>query len=246
MVGATWAARRWGPAVGGWIVGLPLTSGPIAFFLALEHGPAFAARAALSTILGINAVAATVVTYALLARTWQWSTTTAASVLAFFATAAALSNLEPSPIAAFACTMVVLLGSIAILPSVTMTVTTSQNVPAWDLPFRIGAAVAMVLTITALAERLGPTLSGLLSPFPVFTLVMAVFSHRLSGGAVAVLYARGLLASLVGFAMFFLVVATWLPSFGMLAFLVATVAALVTSGAAAFVVTRFRWSVYSR
>ena len=52
MAAATWAARRWGPAVGGWIVGLPLTSGPIAFFLALEHGPAFAARAALSTILG--------------------------------------------------------------------------------------------------------------------------------------------------------------------------------------------------
>jgi len=30
---ASLAGRRWGPAVGGWFVGLPLTSGPIAFFL---------------------------------------------------------------------------------------------------------------------------------------------------------------------------------------------------------------------
>jgi hypothetical protein len=239
MAGATLAVRRWGPTVGGWIVGLPLTSGPIAFFLALELGPAFAARAAVSTLLGINAVAATVLTYALLARTWHWATTTVASVAAFVGTAAVLRNLEPSPLATFAGTVCVLVASIAVLPKVG-TIVTSADFPAWDLPFRIVAALAMVLTITALAESLGPKLSGLISPFPVFTLVMAVFSHRHSGGAVAVPYSRGLLASLFGFAVFFLVIATMLPALGMSAFLVATIAALLTSGAAAFAVTRFR------
>jgi hypothetical protein len=29
------AGRRWGPAVGGWIAGLPLTSGPVSLYLAL-------------------------------------------------------------------------------------------------------------------------------------------------------------------------------------------------------------------
>src|SRR5215210_4202248 len=115
MAGATLAVRRWGPTVGGWIVGLPLTSGPIAFFLALEHGPGFAAQAAVSTMVGINAVAATVVTYALLARTWHWRATTAASVLAFFFTAAVLRNLEPSPLVAFIATLGVLLVSISVL-----------------------------------------------------------------------------------------------------------------------------------
>lgn len=33
---ASLAGRRWGPAVSGWLVGLPLTSGPIAFFLRLD------------------------------------------------------------------------------------------------------------------------------------------------------------------------------------------------------------------
>ena len=29
--GASLAARRWGPAIGGWLVSLPLTSGPVTF-----------------------------------------------------------------------------------------------------------------------------------------------------------------------------------------------------------------------
>lgn len=33
---ASLAGRRWGPAVSGWIVGMPLTSGPVIFFVALR------------------------------------------------------------------------------------------------------------------------------------------------------------------------------------------------------------------
>jgi len=32
ILAASLASRRWGEAVGGWLVGLPLTSGPVAFF----------------------------------------------------------------------------------------------------------------------------------------------------------------------------------------------------------------------
>src|SRR5918992_1631966 len=52
IAAASLAGRRWGPAVSGWFVGLPLTSGPIAFFLALEHGVAFAAAAAVGALAG--------------------------------------------------------------------------------------------------------------------------------------------------------------------------------------------------
>src|SRR4029077_20326398 len=37
ILGARLASRRWGEIVGGWFVGLPLTSGPVCFFLALDH-----------------------------------------------------------------------------------------------------------------------------------------------------------------------------------------------------------------
>src|SRR5215218_6073961 len=34
---ASLAVRRWGDAIGGWLVGLPLTSGPVAAFLAIQY-----------------------------------------------------------------------------------------------------------------------------------------------------------------------------------------------------------------
>ena len=60
---ATLAGRRWGPAVGGWLAGLPLTSGPVSFILALEQGPEFAARAALGTLFGLVSLAAFCLAY---------------------------------------------------------------------------------------------------------------------------------------------------------------------------------------
>ena len=64
IAAATLASRRWGPAVGGCFLGLPLTSGPVSVFLALEQGGPFAARAARGSILGLIGVAAFYVAYA--------------------------------------------------------------------------------------------------------------------------------------------------------------------------------------
>jgi hypothetical protein len=50
--GASLAGRRFGHHVGGWLVGLPLTSGPVAFFLATDHGMSFAGGAAVGMLAG--------------------------------------------------------------------------------------------------------------------------------------------------------------------------------------------------
>src|SRR2546427_5301266 len=52
IAAVTLAGRRWGPAVGGWLAGLPLTSRPVSVFLTLEQGPGVAARAAVGTLAG--------------------------------------------------------------------------------------------------------------------------------------------------------------------------------------------------
>ena len=54
---ATLVGRRWGQAVGGWLVGLPLTSGPVVLFLALERGTGFAAKATQGSLRGLVAEA---------------------------------------------------------------------------------------------------------------------------------------------------------------------------------------------
>lgn len=50
IAAASLAGRQWGQAVSGWFVGLPLTSGPIAFFVALDQGVGFAAATALGAL----------------------------------------------------------------------------------------------------------------------------------------------------------------------------------------------------
>jgi hypothetical protein len=234
MTGATLAIRLWGPTAGGWIVGLPLTSGPISLLLFLERGPQFAAHAAVSTLLGINGVTSCVVTYAHGARRWAWPATTAVSLLAFVLTTSILRWIDATPVQAFIGSALYSTLGVFMLPR-GGSVSPGQ-VSRWDLPARIGLSLGMVLAITALADRLGPVLSGMLSTFPIFTLVTAAFSHRELGGGAATLYARGLLSSLIGFSAFFLVVALLLGRLGLTAFVFATLAS-VTVGAIAASIT---------
>src|SRR6476620_7717455 len=77
------AGRRWGPAVSGWLVGLPLTSAPVTFLLALEHGPAFAALVALGTLAGTVSQILFAVVYAWLARRHGWPLAFAGGSVAF-------------------------------------------------------------------------------------------------------------------------------------------------------------------
>jgi len=94
--GATLAARRWGSAIGGWIVSLPLTSGPILFFLALDHGPAFAAEATTGTLLGLGAICGYCVGYLIASRHGPVQALAAASA-AFVLVAVAVQPITGAP-----------------------------------------------------------------------------------------------------------------------------------------------------
>ena len=94
---ATLAARRFGPAVGGWLIGLPFTCGPVALFLALEHGPSFTSRVATGFVAGVTAQAAFVLGYVAVAcRGGRWPTALAAGTASFAVTGAVLDSLAPS------------------------------------------------------------------------------------------------------------------------------------------------------
>src|SRR5579862_1637657 len=70
---ASLAIRRWGEIVGGWFVGLPLTSAPVCFFLALDQGVGFAASASLGSLAGAASEAGFGLAYSLTARRFGWS-----------------------------------------------------------------------------------------------------------------------------------------------------------------------------
>jgi len=94
----------------------------------------------------------------------------------------------------------------------------------WDLPARMVVATVFVVLLTGIAPALGPHLTGLLAPFPLYGAVLAVFAHALEGPGPAAAVLRGMLTGLFGFAGFFLVLATCLEGWGLVAAFAAAIA----------------------
>lgn len=231
IVTATLVGRRWGPSVSGWLIGLPFTSGPVTFFLALDHGAAFATAAAAGTLVGTLSECVFCLTYAWVSRHQSWPLTLAASALAFGVATAGLQHVALPVLPAFVVVLAALLVSLRLMPNVPSEHKEAVTVPRWDLPVRAGVATAFVVVLTAVAPALGPRLTGLVAPFPLFASILALFAHQQQGSEAAVLVMRGLLVGLFGFASFFFVLAITLSSRGIaLAFGLATLAALAVQG----------------
>lgn len=213
------AGRRWGPAVGGWLAGLPWTSGPVAFFLAIDHGTGFAASAAQGTVMGLISVAAFCFVYAMAARTQGWVVSVLGGWAAFFLITGALNGVAVSLGVASMATAAVLLAATGVVRADAPADAAGLS-PWWEIPLRMAAALTMVLVITGAAASLGPRLSGLLSPFPIFATVLAAFTHRFKGAAASIRLLRGILIGMFSFALFFVILAatltTWdmAPAFG--------------------------------
>ena len=212
---ASLAGRRWGHAVSGWIVALPLTTGPIVFFLALSHGAAFATDTATGILAGGFSLAAFVIVYGRLASRWAWLPTLAAASAAFLLLTAILRSIQ-LPILPL---WISVLGGFYIafrsLPRDHDPGVHFGEIPGWwDIPFRMAVATGFVVLITSLASRVGPHLAGLLSPFPFFTATMAAFAQHQYGGLAAVSVLRGLILGLFSFASFMFALALLLVPAG--------------------------------
>src|SRR5258707_9431739 len=80
---ASLAGRRWGAAVSGWLVGLPLTSGPVAFFIVLSHDRTFAFDVIRGILSGGFSLIAFSLAYAWVAKRFDWALSILAGLLVF-------------------------------------------------------------------------------------------------------------------------------------------------------------------
>jgi len=229
IAAATLAGRRWGDRLSGWLVGLPLTSGPVVFFLAIDQGSRFATAAALAVMLGTISQAAFAVAYARAAVGTGWPAATGAGCAAFALATIGFQRVSLPALPAIALvTSSLILATILMPPSRPAAGGAAPS--AWDLSLRIVVATGMVLFLTGIAPAIGPHLTGLLSPFPVYAGVLAIFAHRQSGDA-ANNVLKGLLLGLFSFGAFFLVLATGLSRWGVgLAVVVAILVGLMIQG----------------
>jgi hypothetical protein len=186
--GASLAARRWGPAFGGWIISLPLTSGPVALFLALDRGSAFASAAAEASLAGCIAISAYGLIYARTAGRYGWPGALAAGLVGWLLAALAIQPMLHWPVPSlFALVALVIIAAVKLMPargSAAAAATWSR----WDVPLRMAVATSVVIGVTAAA----PTL---------------VFAHRAGGASDGVAVQRGILSGLFGTAAFLAVVA---------------------------------------
>jgi hypothetical protein len=93
------SGKWWGPAIAGWLAGLPVVAGPILYLLVLQHGPSFGAQAATLSLAAILASEAFNFGYAWTCRVAHWRLALAAGLAAWFACANALALL---PVMSFA------------------------------------------------------------------------------------------------------------------------------------------------
>jgi hypothetical protein len=229
---ASLAARRFGQAIGGWFVALPLTSGPLLFFVALQHGHRFAAATAVGALGGGGSEVGFCLGYRLLAVRGRWPALAAGS-LVYAGAAAAIRLLPLGPglplplLPLLGGVLVAIAAGLAVLRAAGLEPGEPKLPSRWDVPLRMAAGTAIVVVLTEVAPALGPRLAGLIVTYPLLTAVLTVSAHRLDGPRGAGEVLRGLLLGLTGLVAFITAVAILLPRIGLAAFAVAVTAALV-------------------
>lgn len=244
LSGVTIAGRKFGPTVSGWLVGLPLTSGPVSFFLALEQGNVFAAHAAQGTLMGVISLSAFCVVYCWLTLRAGWLLCWLGSWVAYLVGTLLFTRVFlPLPLALILA-VCVLCVSLYILPEDNKQVNTTKPATIsanWDIALRMLIATLFVLTLTGAASVLGPRLSGLLSPLPIFSTIVAIFSHKFEGAAAARLVLRGILAGSFAFIAFYLAITTMIEPWGIIAaFGCALLGALIAQGCSLWLLSKRR------
>jgi hypothetical protein len=241
VVGSSVAGRRWGAAVAGTLVALPIVAGPILFITCLEQGPRFGARAASASLLGLVSLAVFTVVFARASRRVGWVGALAAAWSATLALDLGLARLTVPPFAAFAVVLAAAWLALRVFPTAPAEAPAAPpRWPWWDLPGRAVATAALVVAVTTAAERVGPALTGVLAPFPIATSVVAAFVLAQQGTDGAVRTLRGVPRGLLGFAVFCLLVAVLVERLGTPATFAVAVAATLA------VQLTWRWALSRR
>ncbi|MBC7955777.1 MAG: hypothetical protein H7Y33_07905 [Cytophagales bacterium] len=222
----TLAGKRWGAAVAGWLAGLPVVAGPILFFLAVEHGAAFASSAAALSLSAVLASVAFSVAYSHAAHRLPWMASLVLGLCAWAAAVFVLSALTVSAAWALVISVITLLAAPRLFPAARVQ-TGGRTVSTVELVCRMLAGASLTLFVTWVASSVGPAWSGLLAVFPILGIVLAVFSHRSQGSAFAAALLRAMATGLYSFVAFCFVLSVALPPLGVAAaFMLATLATL--------------------
>ncbi len=218
----TMIGRRWGARIAGMFAAMPVVAGPIAMFLTLEQGLEFGAHAAVGAVAAVAALQVFFLAYAWASRRFAWTGALGCSLIAWGVVATAIASLPSRIELAASMAIASLLAAPALMPRPDGRARVPAAPPRFDLPVRMLAGALLTLLVTAVATRVGEAWSGLLTAFPVITLVLGVFTHQQGGANQVAQLFRGMVFGLYAFCGFFVTLALLLPRGGLaVAFLAA-------------------------
>jgi hypothetical protein len=214
--------------VAAWVIALPLTSAPAAFIIAHNLGLTFTSQSATSMLAATTSQLLFVLFYRANAKRGV-VIAFLTGCLGFAISTLLLLQINLTP------TTALLIVIIFFIPTLLITKGDIQSKPAvgiraipFELPVKMLVATVVVFVITQLAPHLGPSLAGLLSPFPILAAILAIFAHLQGGEIGGKNSLAGLAAGLLTPAVFFFILATTLIDQGYIAFIYASIAGITT------------------
>jgi hypothetical protein len=195
ILGVSYLQRRYGDRVGGWLLGLPITTGPFILIIGVQEGRIFAARSIHGVLLGQIALITFSWSYALVAPRTRWYFAITIATLTCLATGFLVTELRMPFWLSSALLITTWLAATTWWPRSAFP-EVKVATPNWELPVRIIVSLAVLISLSALAPHLGAKLAGALSTYPVLISVLGVFNHRRFGPGVTIATLKGLMQTL--------------------------------------------------
>ena len=193
--------RRWGHALGGLLIGLPLTTGPFLILIALTRGADATAVAARGVVAGQISVVTFCIAYAHLAqRRPPWQVLPGSWALA--AASVAAVSVVPGAWPETAVVLVVVAIGLVTWPGGSVADAVAVPARSWETPVRVLVSGTLVAVLTGAARIVGPYLAGLLATTPVILSVLAPSTQRSAGPRATAAMLRGTLGTMPGTVLF--------------------------------------------
>ena len=200
VVSASRAAERAGPFIGAMIATLPVSTGPVYVFLAIDHGAGFISDSARVSVASTAAIVAFVAAHAYAAQRLAAPASLALATLAWLGVALLLQLHDWS----FFQACLLFAGSFVLaIRGLRRFAVAAQAPPVprarYDLALRAALVSAVVVATTFAGNTFGPSLTGVLATYPVvFTCLVVILQPRCGGPFTASVLVSGL-KGLVGF-----------------------------------------------
>lgn len=240
VVIATVVAERAGALLGAMIATLPTSAGPAYVFLALDHGADFIAASALASVLANAGNGLFALTYVWLAQRHGIVAGAAGAIAAWLAAGLAVQAVTWTTWPAVIVTFGVLIACVGLAAPYRHAKIPLTRRRWYDVPARALMVASLVGFVVTASERLGTSVTGLFTAFPIVLLsFVIILQPRLGGPATAAIIANALIG-LVGFTAACLTIHLAVPIIGVWPGLALALAVAVCFNLAVLLVQRHR------